>query len=175
MELTTISAKPIVKRSIERGAALRFVEERQFDSDSGYDGNIKQRVQQMAAGALALFFGKEGNLLSDTFPTFDIGNRLRVTVELLPPEGAAKRFDFMESKPPIGTPQVVPIKVSGAEDMPSTLPPEEVSGATEHMRGVETDPLKEKTNAELRAMLDAKGIEYGPRDPKDALIAKLSA
>jgi hypothetical protein len=85
MELQIISEKPSVKVGVEKGGLLRYVQERDFGSDSGYDGNIRQRVLAMAGNALLTLFGKDGDLKTEGLPLFSESNRLRVTVEILPP------------------------------------------------------------------------------------------
>jgi len=112
MEFITVSEKPIVKVAIEKVGGLRYCQERQFDSDSGYDGNIRQRVQAMTASAIGVIIGKDGELLVQNFPPFDPRNRLRVTVELLGPEVVK---DVAKAE----TPAVVPTTMQ-AEASPAT-------------------------------------------------------
>jgi hypothetical protein len=84
-----------------------------------------------------------------------------VTVELLPPEDVETYLEKKESL------------ASGLSRI--AVPAKEAFVGKENAQIAEVDSLEAFTNAELRAMLDAKGIGHRPQDSKSVLIAKLSA
>lgn len=74
---------PIWRRIRKGKAGFMFAERRTFQSDSGYDANVRDRFLAMAkeAGARLVV---DGEVQAAGFPAFDPGNYLVITVEVLP-------------------------------------------------------------------------------------------
>jgi hypothetical protein len=147
MNWTIISEKPIVKRRMTHGTpeGLCFQEERMLEGDTGYDANVRDRLMSMAKGAGVQLVDRDGRLLVERFPPFHPHNRLRITVEILPPEEAVPETP---AKPAVAAAPPTPVDEKYAE-------------------------LDAHTKAELRAACDQVNLPWLPKENKDVLIKRL--
>ena len=102
-QVVIVSVKPSRKQRVSKGPqGYSFTEERTFESDSGYDGNLAHRAMSMARTAIEQFVaGKTGEVMIGKFPRFNAKNRLVVTVAVLGPEEPSEQPVEVVSTAPV--------------------------------------------------------------------------